>query len=95
MELTILAVLVFTGIILVLVMILNFADSQLLPKGDVTILINDDESSTIKTRPGMTLLSSLANNKLYLPSACGGGGTCAMCKCQVLTGGGDILPTET
>ncbi|HAH59395.1 MAG TPA: NADH:ubiquinone reductase (Na(+)-transporting) subunit F, partial [Bacteroidales bacterium] len=54
--------------------------------------INDEE--VIKVDPGSTLLTTLANNKIYLPSACGGGGTCAMCKCQVFEGAGDILPTE-
>jgi len=95
MVLTLLSVLVFTGVMLILVLILNLAESQLLPQGDVSILINGDESNKIITRPGSTLLSSLANSKLYLPSACGGGGTCAMCKCQVVEGGGEILPTET
>ncbi|MBT3518642.1 MAG: NADH:ubiquinone reductase (Na(+)-transporting) subunit F [Candidatus Marinimicrobia bacterium] len=85
---------VFTGVILVLVLILNFAESKLLPQGNVNILINDEPDKAIVTRPGSTLLSVLANETIYLPSACGGGGTCAMCKCQVLEGGGDILPTE-
>jgi len=86
---------VFTGVILVLVLILNFAESKLLPQGDVTISINGDSTRGITTRPGGTLLSVLANETIYLPSACGGGGTCALCKCQVLDGGGEILPTET
>ncbi len=86
---------VFTGVILVLVLILNFAESKLLPQADVTISINGDSTRGITTRPGGTLLSVLANETIYLPSACGGGGTCAMCKCQVLDGGGEILPTET
>ena len=85
---------VFTGVILVLVLILNFAESKLLPQGNVNILINDEPDKAIVTRPGSTLLSVLANETIYLPSACGGGGTCAMCKCQVLERGGDILPTE-
>ena len=72
MVLTLLSVLVFTGVMLILVLILNLAESQLLPQGDVSILINGDESNKIITRPGSTLLSSLANSKLYLPSACGG-----------------------
>jgi len=94
MELTLLSMTVFTGVILVLVLILNFAESKLLPQGDVNILINDEPDRGIVTRPGGTLLSVLANETIYLPSACGGGGTCAMCKCQVLEGGGEILPTE-
>ena len=95
MTLTILGISVFTGIILILVLILNFAESKLLPKGDVIIKINGDDDKVITTRPGGTLLSTLANENIFLPSACGGGGTCAMCRCQVLDGGGEILPTET
>ncbi|MDP6628204.1 MAG: NADH:ubiquinone reductase (Na(+)-transporting) subunit F [Candidatus Marinimicrobia bacterium] len=93
--LTILSVAVFTGVILLLVLILNFAESKLLPQGDVTIQINGEEDKAITTRPGATLLSALAGESIFLPSACGGGGTCAMCKCQVNAGGGEILPTET
>ena len=95
MELTLLTIGVFTGVILVLVLIINFAESKLLPQGEMTITVNDEEDKKFKVRPGGTLLSALANETIYLPSACGGGGTCAMCKCQVLAGGGGILPTET
>ena len=95
MELTLLAITVFTGVILVLVLIINFAESKLLPQGEMTITVNGEEDKKFKVRPGGTLLSALANETIYLPSACGGGGTCAMCKCQVLDGGGGILPTET
>ena len=95
MTLTILGISVFTGIILILVLILNFAESKLLPKGNVIIKINGDDDKVITTRPGGTLLSTLANENIFLPSACGGGGTCALCRCQVLDGGGEILPTET
>ncbi|MBH30825.1 MAG: NADH:ubiquinone reductase (Na(+)-transporting) subunit F [Candidatus Marinimicrobia bacterium] len=94
-ETTVAGILVFTGVIIALVLILNLAGSRLLPEGEVSILINDDESSAIRTRPGQTLLSALSGENVFLPSACGGGGTCAMCKCQVLDGGGEILPTET
>ncbi len=95
MELTLLTIGVFTGVILVLVLIINFAESKLLPQGEMTITVNDEEDKKFKVGPGGTLLSALANETIYLPSACGGGGTCAMCKCQVLDGGGGILPTET
>ena len=95
MELTLLSIAVFTGVILVLVLIINFAESKLLPQGEMTITVNDEEDKKFKVRSGGTLLSALANESIYLPSACGGGGTCAMCKCQVLDGGGGILPTET
>ena len=71
-----------------------FAKAKLTSSGEVTIDINDGEK-VITTESGSTLLSTLANNKVFLPSACGGGGSCGMCKCQVLEGGGDILPTET
>lgn len=88
-------ILVFTGVILILVILLNFAENKLLPQDAVAIEINEDEEKSIEVKPGKTLLAALANNEIYLPSACGGGGTCAMCKCQVLEGGGEILPTET
>ena len=90
-----LSVAVFSGLVLMLVLILNFAESKLLPQGDVTIEINGDSEKNITTRPGSTLLSVLAGQSVFLPSACGGGGTCAMCECQVIEGGGEILPTET
>ena len=95
MEQIFLSVSVFTVVVLILVLILNFAESQLLPQGDVTVEINGDSEKSIITRPGSTLLSALAGQSVFLPSACGGGGTCAMCECQVFEGGGEILPTET
>ena len=95
MEQVILGVTVVSAIIISLVLIINFAESKLLPQGDVSILINDDPDNQVKVRPGSTLLNVLSNQTIFLPSACGGGGTCAMCKCQVLEGGGDILATET
>ncbi|MBJ12510.1 MAG: NADH:ubiquinone reductase (Na(+)-transporting) subunit F [Candidatus Marinimicrobia bacterium] len=94
-EQVVLGVLVFTSLVLVLVFILNFAESQLLPQGDITIEINGDKEKSITTRPGSTLLNALSGQSVFLPSACGGGGTCAMCECQVIEGGGEILPTET
>lgn len=86
---------VFAGVILALVGLLLVARRQLVPLGDVTIAVNDDPDKALKVAPGQTLLSALAAEKIFIPSACGGGGTCAMCKCQVVEGGGDILPTET
>ncbi len=86
------SILVFLLIISLLVAILLFAKRKLTPQGEVTLTVNDDKE--IKTEPGDTVLTTLSNNDIYLPSACGGGGTCAMCKCQVLEGGGSILPTE-
>jgi Na+-transporting NADH:ubiquinone oxidoreductase subunit F len=89
-----LGILVFTAIILGLVVILTVLEKNLVPQGEVRILINNDEEKSPMVSPGSTLLSALSGAGLFLPSACGGGGTCAMCKCQVLDGGGDILPTE-
>jgi Na+-transporting NADH:ubiquinone oxidoreductase subunit F len=83
---------VFLLITLLLVAILLYARKKLTPQGDVTLTINDEKELVVS--PGSTLLSTLSNHKIFLPSACGGGGTCAMCKCRVLEGGGSILPTE-
>ena len=91
---TILSVAIFSGVILILVLMLNLAESKLLPQGDVNLNINGDDEKSIQVRPGATLLSALATENIFLPSACGGGGTCALCKCQVNEGGGEILPTE-
>ena len=90
-----LSIIIFTGLILILVMLLNFAESKLLPQEEVSIKINGNNDKLIQSRPGNTLLSALAGQSIFLPSACGGGGTCALCKCQVNSGGGEILPTET
>jgi Na+-transporting NADH:ubiquinone oxidoreductase subunit F len=83
---------VFLLVILLLVAVLLYARKKLTPQGDVTLTINDDKELVVS--PGSTLLSTLSIHKIFLPSACGGGGTCAMCKCRVLEGGGSILPTE-
>ena len=91
---TVLSVAIFSGVILILVLMLNLAESKLLPQGDVNLNINGDDEKSIQVRPGSTLLSALATENIFLPSACGGGGTCALCKCQVNEGGGEILPTE-
>lgn len=88
------SIIAFTIIILLLVFVLLFAQSKLVQTGEVKIVVNDDEDNPIITSAGSTLLSTLSSQKLFLPSACGGGGTCAMCKCQVLEGGGEVLPTE-
>jgi Na+-transporting NADH:ubiquinone oxidoreductase subunit F len=84
----------FSVVILLLVFILLFAQSKLVQSGPVKIIINGDEAGAITTSAGSTLLSTLSAQKIFLPSACGGGGTCAMCKCTVIEGGGDVLPTE-
>tara|TARA_Y100000994_G_C15696191_1_gene443440 strand:- start:753 stop:1985 length:1233 start_codon:yes stop_codon:yes gene_type:complete len=88
------SILVFSIIILILVILLSFAEKKLLPQGDAKILINGDDEKSPTVKPGGSLLSSLASENVFIPSACGGGGTCSQCKCQVLMGGGDILPTE-
>ena len=87
-------VIVFAIIIFILVSIISYAEKKLLPQGDVNILVNNDKDKMLTVKPGGTLLSALSAQSIFLPSACGGGGTCAMCKCQVFDGGGDILPTE-
>ncbi len=83
---------VFLVITLLLVGILLYAKKKLTPSGEVTIKINGEKE--IVTEPGSTLLSTLSAQKIFLPSACGGGGTCGMCRLQVMDGGGTILPTE-
>jgi Na+-transporting NADH:ubiquinone oxidoreductase subunit F len=86
------AVVVFLLAILMLVGLLLFAKAKLSPSGKVTITINGDKK--LEVNGGDTLLSTLSNNGIFLPSACGGGGTCVQCVCQVSSGGGSILPTE-
>jgi len=89
-----LGVVMFTVIVIALVAVILVARSKLVASGDVTILINDDPDKAITVPAGGKLLNTLADNGIYLSSACGGGGTCAQCKCVVEAGGGDILPTE-
>ncbi|PKP03933.1 MAG: NADH:ubiquinone reductase (Na(+)-transporting) subunit F [Bacteroidetes bacterium HGW-Bacteroidetes-6] len=86
------SVLVFLVVTLALVGLLLYAKKKLSPQGMVKININGENE--IEIAPGSSLLSTLSTQKIFLPSACGGGGTCAMCKCQVTEGGGTILPTE-
>lgn len=88
------SVVAFTVVILLLVLILLYAQSKLVQSGDVKIIVNGDEANPIITAAGSTLLNTLSGQKVFLPSACGGGGTCAMCKCTIAEGGGDVLPTE-
>lgn len=84
---------VFLLVVLILVSMLLFVKAKLSPAGKITIDINDGER-VIEVDGGGTLLSTLGNNGIFLPSACGGGGTCVQCICHVLEGGGGILPTE-
>ena len=88
------ALIAFSIVIMLLSIMLLFAKSQLVPSGDVDIVINGDADNPIQTGRGDNLLSTLSSESIILPSACGGGGTCAMCRCQVLEGGGEVLPTE-
>jgi len=85
---------VFTSVIGLLVGFLLFLEARVVKKGDRKIVINNDDSKSITASTGSTLLASLANNGIYLPSACGGGGSCGQCRCKIHEGGGDILPTE-
>ena len=88
------ALLVFSGVILLLSMMLIYARKQLVPQGNVTIIVNGDTANPLEVQPGANLLTALSESNLFLPSACGGGGTCAMCECHVHKGGGEVLPTE-
>ncbi len=88
------ALLVFCGVILALSMMLIYARKKLVPQGDVSIIVNGDADNPLMVQPGTSLLSALSDSNVFLPSACGGGGTCAMCECHVHAGGGEVLPTE-
>ncbi len=82
----------FLIVTLILVVILLVAKAKLMPSGKVKLTINGEREIEVET--GASLLSTLGNNKIFLPSACGGGGTCLQCECHVLEGGGEPLPTE-
>jgi Na+-transporting NADH:ubiquinone oxidoreductase subunit F len=92
LTIILISVAVFLFVILLLVAMLLYARFKLTPQGDVQLKVNDKEFTV---SPGSTVLNTLSANDIFLPSACGGGGTCGMCKCQVIEGGGSILPTET
>ena len=92
-SIILLSIAVFLIVVLIPVTILVFVRKKLAPQGKVKININDEKE--IEVEPGNSLLATLANEQIFLPSACGGGGSCGMCRCQVLEGGGTILPTET
>ncbi|MCC6154995.1 MAG: NADH:ubiquinone reductase (Na(+)-transporting) subunit F, partial [Candidatus Hydrogenedentes bacterium] len=87
-------VLMFTVIILLLVAVLLFAKAKLVASGNVNIIINDDAAAKISVPAGSTLLGTLANQKIFIPSACGGKGSCGVCRVIVKEGGGEMLPTE-
>ncbi|WP_426360459.1 NADH:ubiquinone reductase (Na(+)-transporting) subunit F [Pseudocolwellia sp. HL-MZ19] len=90
----ILGVGMFTAIVIALVLVILFAKSKLVAEGDVTISINGDPAKAVTTAAGGKLLGALADQGIFIPSACGGGGTCGQCRVEVHSGGGDILPTE-
>lgn len=91
----VLAVAMFTAVVLLLVLVLMGARRKLVATGDVAIVINDDESKRLKVAAGGTLLGALTANRIFIPSACGGKGSCGVCEVVVKEGGGALLPTET
>jgi len=95
MQTILVGVTVFVAIVLLLVAVLMTARARLVQSGEVLILINDDPEKSIRTTAGRTLLSTLSDQKIFIPSACGGKGSCGVCKVEVRDGGGTLLPTET
>ena len=89
-----LGVAMLTAVVVSLVGLLMVARRQLVATGDVTITVNGDAEKALQTSAGSTLLGTLADNQIFIPSACGGKGSCGVCKVKVLDGGGAILPTE-
>jgi len=90
----VLSMVMFTGTVLLLVLFILAARSRLVSTGAVTIDINEDPEKRLEVNSGNKLLQALADQKIFLSSACGGGGTCGQCRVRVKSGGGDILPTE-
>ena len=90
----VLGVVMFTAVVLVLVAVILAARSKLVSSGNVTISINNDPEKSVTVPAGGKLLQTLADQGIFIPSACGGGGTCAQCSCEVHSGGGSMLPTE-
>ncbi|MGI2021830.1 NADH:ubiquinone reductase (Na(+)-transporting) subunit F [Shewanella glacialipiscicola] len=84
----------FTLVVCLLVIVILLAKKQLVTTGEVTIGINDDTEKSIRVAAGDKLLGALASQSIFIPSACGGGGTCGQCRVTIKSGGGDILPTE-
>lgn len=92
METIIISVAVFLLVILLLVGLLLYAKKKLIPSGSVKVIVNEEKQFDVEM--GGTLLNALQENEIFLSSACGGGGSCGQCKCQIISGGGEILPTE-
>lgn len=86
MSTFIFAILVFSAVILALSYMLITARKKLVPQGEVSIIVNGDTENPLMVQPGSSLLTVLSDKSIFLPSACGGGGTCAMCECHVLKG---------
>ncbi|MDT3318940.1 NADH:ubiquinone reductase (Na(+)-transporting) subunit F [Shewanella sp. SP1S2-4] len=84
----------FTLVVCLLVIVILIAKKQLVASGEVTISINEDAEKSIQVAAGDKLLGALASQSIFIPSACGGGGTCGQCRVKIKAGGGDILPTE-
>ncbi|MCP4604022.1 MAG: NADH:ubiquinone reductase (Na(+)-transporting) subunit F [Proteobacteria bacterium] len=95
MQIILLGVLMFSGVVLSLVIFLMIARSRLVATGNVKVNINDDTENSFEAPAGSTVLGTLAAQKIFIPSACGGKGTCGVCKIEVHDGGGAMLPTET
>ena len=93
-DVYIISLIVFSAVVIFLVGALLLVEDRVVIKGDRKIVINDDPLKSLQVPSGMTLLAALTGNDVLLPSACGGKGSCGMCKCQVEAGGRDILPTE-
>jgi len=89
-----LSISVFSGVIMVLVIVLLFVEAKVTVKGEHEITVNGNKDESLKINGTPTLLSALSSKNIFLPSACGGSGSCGMCKCEVTKGGGSILPTE-
>ncbi len=85
---------VFSAVAIILTSLIVVGEMKLVNKGEVSIIINEDESKPLNVEAGSTLLSTLSSNGILLPSACGGGGTCGVCRCKIFEGAGDLLPTE-
>jgi Na+-transporting NADH:ubiquinone oxidoreductase subunit F len=94
LDIYLISLIVFSGVVILLVGALLLVEARVVVKGNRTIIINDDPQKGVQAPTGITLLSALTQNNILLPSACGGKGSCAMCKCRVTEGGRDILPTE-
>ncbi len=95
LNLILLGAVMFIFIVIALVLFIVFARSRFVASGTINIVINDDKENALAVPVGGKLLNALAASKIFVPSACGGGGTCGQCTVKVFEGGGDILPTET